>query len=376
MRPILSGFSDYLPYLRAKLTVLMALALVIVHSTNVHAEPFPLDKFKAQIGKPLPMYIRFTLISTKSHSGLAPKIGSSRHYEVRFGGETDILLEEDYSNYTLDDIDIDWGNPNTEQFPANREDKLNLISGTSSGPYKQYWGLSGNQYWTLMNGNGVITRHMDAPASQGMDPKRVVDSQIGIAYDLLNLGVMDIGVTNIQWTTPLTFVHSSNLVGVRIEGALSVGADGRPSLLNLKLTHRGKDFHYQVRYGFSTSKEPLEWFPRQLKIVLLSRSGGEETVVSDYQVEEVHLAETVPDRMVTNFDGLRHFASPQFVFTNETYYAIQQVDDGVEPILIPFKIPQNRWISSRRWGTLTFLFSITILGGVIWHFIHKNRQSL
>jgi hypothetical protein len=175
---------------------------------------------------------------------------------------------------------------------------------------------------------------MDEPTAPKLDPKKAVDSQMGIAYDLMNLGVMDIGASSIEWTTPLTFVHPSNQAGARVEGTLSVDDDGKPSRVNLKITSNETDYHYEVRYGFSTKKEPLEWFPRQIEIVLLR--SGRETVISDYQIQEIHLAETVPDQMTTDFEALTHLTGQRFIFTDGKYHAVMQLHPKKEPTLIPF----------------------------------------
>jgi hypothetical protein len=235
---------------------------------------FPLEQFKEFIiQKPSVEKIAFKLRSSKYRVG---DLGSNEFRSFA-------LVYQDHSAFSLVE---------DRAIPA-------FLTATNAGwGRNSFSGIFEDEYWHSFNSVDVITGSVQDTLRQQRDPKKVIQMpppKIRLAYDLLNLGIFDVGTNRIYWSG-LSITCPINEIGARIQGQLYLSEVGVPETLKLSYTHAGKVNRYEVSYGYDTSRDLPGYFPSRIRVDFVD--GDIRSLLSEYEILSVKLS----DRMITRED--------------------------------------------------------------------------
>lgn len=275
---------------------------------SAESQEFPIDKFKNFINhKGTIENCDFKVLTTKFNmKGL--RENTYRPFNLIMEGDTKYRLVEDRRDYF---ITAPVYSPGIERAPQIKELK---------SLYTQFcWSRFEDTFESSFNPDGVISISLESSApAPTFGPSRSSASILGIAYDVLNLGVLDLRNNGVIWTGS-RFTCLSNQTGKRIDGELFVGVDSIPKNLIYEISSQGKRFRYEANYEFDRRPDLPEFFPFRITIESVNKS--ERKTLSDYHI--LHL--TLSNRRLSPDDVA--FVAPRevtnrvrYVYTNNEVY--------------------------------------------------------
>ena len=272
----------------------------------MYGATFPVDEFKAFVNKkPTIESFDFKVNSTKySIRGLDPK--QYRRFNLVMQDAEAFRLIEDRSEYVLRVPSSTNQNKIIDYRPIE----------------KAGWARFGNQICNTFNSNrvnGEITTVVRPEAPPDFGPARMATFMIRVAYDALDLGLLDLGDIGVTWSGD-TFVCRSNLIGNQIKGHLELGAEGTPQMAVYTIEEGDQRFQYRARYSFSSNSNMPKFFPSRITVENLQASSP--TVVSDYEILSLRLS----DRQLSQKELALYpdqAPIPRYVYTNHQFFRSQ-----------------------------------------------------
>lgn len=315
-------------------------------------EAFPIDQFKDFISKkPTINNFDFKVKSKKfSYRGL--DTNTYRIFNFVMENDNIYRLTEDRSEYVL-----------TIPDPESKLKTINI-----KPVAKASWGRYENQFWNTFNSNGVITTSLDGFGEDpAFGPGKLAEMNSRVAYDALNLGIMDLKSGGVAWDG-LRFSSSSNTLGYRISGHLLLNDDNTPTNLFYTLSKDGRSYNYSVSYVFSTNSSIPAFFPSRIRIELLR--GAKPTITSEYQIIDLSLS----NRKIQLHEVSLHYEDTntvKFVFTNKQYYKLQT------NVLINIGSSMKSSTSGniKRWTVIALIILLTCVPPIAFLY-HRNQKKL
>jgi len=292
-------------------------------SCSSFCEAFPIEQFKNFINnKPTIENFSFELSTTKFKvSGLDPSI--FRHFTLTMQNEQIYRLTEDKSGYFM-----------KLNFPR-KEFTNGVVRVLPYVPQQEAsWARYENQFWTTFNIKDVITTTIErSNAIPAFGPARESEAMINIAYDALNLGIMDLRTIGVTWSN-LNFICLSNSIGYKVSGYLELDDSGVPKDALYTLSSESGSYRYRASYYFTTSEELPDYIPSRVTISFLR--GSSSVVMSDYKIQKlitgsrslsVHdialVGTTNVDVALFRNNLFSDNNTKEYIYTNKTFYQIK-----------------------------------------------------
>lgn len=137
--------------------------------------------------------------------------------------------------------------------------------------------------------------------------------------DILNMGIMDVGVGSIKWVGN-SFDALSQGTGGKILGVLSETQDGKPLEMRLQYLHENSVYHYSVMYFFEADIG-LSFIPS--RIMTTFQDEGTNRFISKIVIKSLKTSETPLGAAAFDFKHLvRSGKSQLFTFTNDAMFAV------------------------------------------------------
>ncbi len=212
------------------------------------------------------------------------------------------------------------------QFVGEQDQAFSLFEDTSTsahGPLRgMFWGRYRDLFWHRFNANDVFTETSNQqPGSQGSyGPALGTMKQLGLAYDLLNLGIFELGTNGVVWNG-LTFSGKSCESGYSINGRLVLGDDGMPRKAQFTNTPpRSKSgFAFEAVYTFDPRDSVPAFFPTSVRIT----SSSEPTMlVASYEVQKLLLSQRHLEYDDVDYAGYLTPDSVHYLMSNAIPYRL------------------------------------------------------
>lgn len=190
------------------------------------------------------------------------------------------------------------------------------------------WAQFGNQVSTMFNSNrvnGEIMTIVDPASPPTFGPARETRSMIGVAYDALNFGILELGASEVKWSGN-AFVCASNRLGNEMRGVVEIDGAGQPSHVQYTIFAGNQTFHYRALLEFLESPNRPRFFPSRIRIYNLQSTPPR--LVSDYDIVKLVLS----DRKLAPSDVALYPADaqiPRFVYTNGQFFRVKSTNSLV-----------------------------------------------
>jgi hypothetical protein len=316
--------------------IVCALAWLISNPALLAAEP--MEQLKAFISnKPTIEKLEFRVNTTKyAIRGLDSE--AYRIFSLTMQDSEHFKLFEDKSGYVL-------------RIPS-AADPSRIVD---FKPLKEAaWAQFGNQVSTMFNSNrvnGEIMTIVDPASPPTFGPARETRSMIGVAYDALNFGILELGASEVKWSGN-AFVCASNRLTNEMRGVLEMDAAGQPSHVQYTIFAGNQTFHYRALLEFLESPNRPQFFPSRIRIYNLQSTPPK--LVSDYDIVKLVLS----DRKLAPSDVALYPANaqiPRYVYTNGQFFRVQSTNAMV------LLTAEPRSSGSRRELALFVLIGVLIL---------------
>jgi hypothetical protein len=284
-----------------------ALGWLISNPALLAAEP--LEQLKAFISKkPTIERLEFKVNTTKyAIRGLDPE--AYRIFSLTMQDSEHFKLFEDKSGYVL-------------RIPS-AADPSRIID---FKPLKEdAWAQFGNQVSTMFNSNrvnGEITTIVAPSSPPTFGPARATMSMIGVAYDALNCGILELGASEVKWSGN-AFICASNRLGNEMRGVVGINGAGQPACVKYTIFADNQTFHYSALLEFLESPNRPRLFPSRIRIYNLQSTPPR--LVSDYDIVRLVLS----DRKLAPSDVALYPADaqiPRFFYTNGQFFRVQSTN--------------------------------------------------
>ena len=267
------------------------------------------EQLKAFISKkPTIETLEFKVNTTKyAIRGLDPK--AYRIFALTMQDSEHFKLFEDKSGYVLRILSADT-RLETVGYKPLKEDG---------------WTQFGNRFSTTFNFNrvnGEITTIVDPSSPPTFGPACVTKSMIGVAYDALNCGILELGASEVKWSGN-EFVCASNRLTNEMRGVVEMDTAGQPSHVQYTIFAGNQTFHYRALLEFLESPNRPRFFPSRIRIYNLQSTPPR--LVSDYDIVKLVLS----DRKLAPSDVALYPANaqiPRFVYTNGQFFRVQSTN--------------------------------------------------
>lgn len=238
-------------------------------------EAFPIDRFKNFINtKPTIEAFDFKVLTRKFQDQDFPT-NTYRTLNLVYENDTTYRLIEDLHNIVYGPVTVRSLSGTQETVPSYRPPiTLDCLS------------RFGETLWSTFNPDGVLTGKVEASNSnEGW--VRLAKFRIGIAYDALNLGIIDLKTNGVTWNGAKFECTNDN--GASIEGELFVSGDSTPLRLVYNLARNGRNYSYEVSYGFTPLNNLPDFFPSRIKIETVKNES--RRLMSEYRVLGLRLSD-------------------------------------------------------------------------------------
>jgi hypothetical protein len=191
------------------------------------------------------------------------------------------------------------------------------------------WSRYGNDFWKSFSPNGVIASSLESPEMQpAFGPTTSVTTSLRVAYDALNLGVMDLRTRGVTWDG-LRFVCASNEFGRGMDGELLVDAENKPESLKYEISEGRRRFQYEVRYEFARESRLPEFFPSRIRIEFVD--GSVRKLTSEYEIFRLQFSDRQLKREDVAFVATGITNLVNYIYTNGSVYRVTN-SDGVQQL--------------------------------------------
>jgi hypothetical protein len=265
---------------------------------------FPLAQFKEFVNtKATIMEFEFRVNSIKFQvTGLDPK--AYRHFTFRAQNDWAYRLIEHSTEYALG-LPRAGNDTRIIQWKARADDG---------------WARFDGQFWSTFDNptkKGVITALGERSGAPAMGPAAMSSVMANIAYDALNMGLINLRCIGGEWSGG-GFLCPSNALGFRLRGRLELDSNGIPQHMAYSIQTGQGEFQYRASYVFSSTQAIPAFFPSHISIQRVA--AGTPTMISDYEIVKLSLS----DHKLTMEDVLLQQSidsyAPKYVYTNNTYF--------------------------------------------------------
>ncbi|MCL4180009.1 MAG: hypothetical protein KJ072_19960 [Verrucomicrobia bacterium] len=358
--PMAKGAVTHLP---SQLAMSVLLATIIATATRAatteESATFPLKQFQEFVNhKRTIETLEFRVRGEKYPGPEQLTEGTFRIFSLRYENDRIYRLMEDISSYL--------SNMPSLELPTPRHGSQIVELVTNGFIQQDYFSRFGDQFWRTFNVDGVITTSLnDSNQRPSQGPAAGAILMMGVAYDLLNLGIMDLCTNGVVWEG-LGFTCTSNIYGFHIDGHLVVNERNLPLHLDYYIHQGGNRFHYRASYTFTASPSLPRFFPSSILLQHISNSTGgtrrqAASLTSEYDVGALELSDRRLSQTDVSFALLENASATRFVYDRGTYYIETTNQSGHKQLARLQRSSELGLISSgSRWFIALFVMIILV----------------